>query len=88
MAHSVFSDDDSKKLIRVWPKCLNAPERCHWVLSENGMVNRIWSYHSWDFEGRNIKKTTDSAKKYWNSVSSGVGILLMEAQNPIVLSIF
>ena len=63
MAHSVLSDDDSKKLIRVWPKCLNAPERCHWVLSENGMVNRIWSYHSWDFEGRNIKKDYWLSKK-------------------------
>ena len=29
MAHFVFSDDDSKKLIIVWPEYLNAPERCY-----------------------------------------------------------
>ena len=26
------------------------------------MVNRLWSYGSWDIEGRNIKKAADSAK--------------------------
>ena len=43
--------------------CLRAPERSYWVLSENGMVNRLWSYHSWDIEDKNVKKPVESAKK-------------------------
>ena len=36
--------------------------RYYWVLSENGMVNRLWSYPLWDIEGRNIKKSAESTK--------------------------
>ena len=54
-----FSADDRKKLVTVCKifKCIHdsAPERSYWFLSENGMVNKIWSNHSWDIEGKNIK---------------------------------
>ena len=44
MAHFfVFSADTSKKLVTVWAKYLNAPERSYWVLSKHGMVDRLWS---------------------------------------------
>ena len=58
----LFSANESKKLVTVWAKYLSAPERSYWFLSENGMVNRLWSYRSWVIEGRNIKKTAESAK--------------------------
>ena len=62
MAHCfVFYAYDSKTLITVWAKCLNAPDRSYWVLSENGMFNRFWSYHVWNTEGR-ITKNSESAK--------------------------
>ena len=35
----VFSADESKKLVKVWAKYLNVPERSSWVLSENGKVS-------------------------------------------------
>ena len=57
----VFFAYDSKKLVTVWAKCLSAPERSYWVISENGMVNRLWSYHLWDVEG-SIQKAPESAK--------------------------
>ena len=34
----MFSADDSKKLVTVWAKYLNAPERFYLVLSENSMA--------------------------------------------------
>ena len=43
-------------------KYLRAPERSCWVLSENGMVNRLWSYHSFDIEDKNVKKPVESGK--------------------------
>ena len=44
-------------------KYLRGPERSYWVLPENGMVNRLWSYHSWDIEDKNVKKPVELAKK-------------------------
>ena len=40
----MFSVDDSKQLVTVWPNYSTALERTYWVISENGMVNRLWSY--------------------------------------------
>ena len=48
------------------------------------MINRLCGYRLWDIEGRNIKKTTESAKKYRNPVFSRVDILVMVAQNPLM----
>ena len=62
----VFSSDDSKKLVTVWKKYLSTPERCYWGLSENDIINRLWNYCSWEIDGRNIKITSESAKKYIN----------------------
>ena len=59
----LFSADDSKTSVTVWENILSSPERSYWVLSENGIVDRLWSYHSWDIEGKNIKKTNKPAKK-------------------------
>ena len=42
----VFSADDSKKLVQVWAKDLSASGRSDIALSENVMVNRLWSYRS------------------------------------------
>ena len=50
-----FSAADSKKLVIVSEKFLR------YVLLENGMVSRPWSYRSW-IEGRNIKKTVDNTE--------------------------
>ena len=50
---SVFSVYDSKKLVKNWAKYLRATERSYRVLSENGMVSRLWNYRSWDIVGRN-----------------------------------
>ena len=59
----VFYTSDSKKWVTVWAKYfISASERFYWVLLENGMVNRLWSYCLWDIEGRNIRKTAESAK--------------------------
>ena len=55
--------DGSKKLVTVWTKRLHACERPFWVLSENCIVNRFWSYCLWDIKGRNIKKTWRSNQK-------------------------
>ena len=64
MAHIfVFSADESKKSVTLWGKCLRAPERSYGVLTEYGMVNRLWSYHSCDIEDKNVKKPVESAKK-------------------------
>ena len=43
-----FFADGSKKLVKNQAKYLSTTERSSWVLSENNMVNRLWSYHSWD----------------------------------------
>ena len=43
------------------------PERSYCVLSENCMVNRLWSYLTWYIEGKNIKKTASSTKKMTKS---------------------
>ena len=43
---SVFSVYDSKKLVKNWAKYLRATERSYRVLSENGMVSRLWNYRS------------------------------------------
>ena len=65
---------DSKKLVTVWVKYseyLTALERSYWVFSENGMVNRLWSYRLWDIEGRNIKKLLSQQKKTKSSIFKG-----------------
>ena len=68
----IFSADDSKILVLVWASHLNAPERSYSVLSENGVVNRLWSYRLWDIEGRNIIKNCWVGKKHQNPVFSRV----------------
>ena len=40
----VCSADGSKKLVTVYAKHLSVPQRSFLVLSENGMVNKLWSY--------------------------------------------
>ena len=50
----------AKKVIAL-AKYLGRPKR-FWVISENGMVNRLWSYRSWDIEGKNMKRTAEPAK--------------------------
>ena len=63
MAHLfVFSAYGSKMLITVWAKCFNASGISYWILSENGMFNRLCSYHLWDIENLYIKKPPESAK--------------------------
>ena len=61
IAHFLYSADESK-IVTVWEKYLSAPERFYWVLSEKGMVNRLWSYRLWDIEGKNIKKLLSQQK--------------------------
>ena len=39
----VFSANDSKKLATVWAKYITSSESSYWVLSENGVVNVLWS---------------------------------------------
>ena len=51
------------KLVAVWAKYSSKPEKFSWVLSKNGMVNKLWIYCSWSFEGRNIKKNCWISKK-------------------------
>ena len=46
----------------LWAKYLSESERYYWVLSENGMINRRWSYHLWAIECGNIEKTAESTK--------------------------
>ena len=58
----LFSADESKTLVRVQAKSLSAPQRYYWDFSENEMFNRLWSYHSWNAEGRNIRKTAELVK--------------------------
>ena len=56
MAHVfVYSADESKMLVTVWAKYLSISKRSYLVFSENGMVNRLWSYRSWGIVDRNIK---------------------------------
>ena len=43
MAHFCISADGSKILVTVWAKYISASERSYWAISENGMVNLIWS---------------------------------------------
>ena len=69
----VFSADDSKKVVSFLAKYLSKPEGFYWVLSENGMINMLLNYCSWDIEGRNIKKLL-SQQKTPKSLFSGVDI--------------
>ena len=59
----VFSANDSKKLVTVWAKYLSVPKRSYRVILENGMVNRLWSFRTWDIEGRYITKLLGQKKK-------------------------
>ena len=58
----VFSSNDGKKWFTIWPKYISASERSFWVLSENGMVNSLYSHDLLDIEGRKIRKSADSVK--------------------------
>ena len=49
-----------KKTVLV--KYLSASERSYWILSENDMVNRFWTYSLWDIENSNIKKLLSQQK--------------------------
>ena len=84
----VFSANNTKIFVTVWTKYLNAPERFYWVISANGMGNRLWGYILLDIESRNNKKKYWVNKKYLNPVFLRVAIFLMVAQNPIIHSIF
>ena len=70
-------------------KYLSASERSYWILSENDMVNRLWTYSLWDIENSNIKKLLSQQKilKPQNPVFSRVDNLLIITQNPIIHSI-
>ena len=81
----VFSDDGSKKLGAVWAKYISVSARSYSVLSENGIVNRVWSCRLWDIKGRNIKTTAESAK---DTKIVYFRMLLMVAQNPVIHGIF
>ena len=47
----VFPADGCKSLVTVWSKHLSKSDRSSLVLSENAIVNRLWSYRSWDIVG-------------------------------------
>ena len=51
-----------KRLVPVWTKKLSVPEKSSWALSEDGMVNSIWSYLLWNIEGRYIKNLLSQQK--------------------------
>ena len=53
----MFSTDDSKKLVTVWAKYLNAPERFYLVLSENSVALELTVCEI-------LRTTPESAKKY------------------------
>ena len=46
----------------VWAKHLSAAKDTSSVILKTGIVNRVWSYCSWDIYGHNILKTVDSTK--------------------------
>ena len=46
----------AKKLVTAWAKYLSVSERSYWVISENGLVNRFWSYYFLETEDRDIYK--------------------------------
>ena len=52
----------AKKSCHSFGKTFNAPERSYSVLLKNDMFNKLWSYRSRDIQGRNIRKTAESAK--------------------------
>ena len=58
----IFSADDSKKIVTVCANYLRATERSYWVFSEQGMINRVWSYRSWVILGRNTQKLVSQQK--------------------------
>ena len=53
---------------------------------EKVMVNRFWSYHSWDIQGRHIRNCWVSKKK--NPLFSRIDMLLMVTKNPVTHNIF
>ena len=68
MAHLCIFCWWKQKISHIMGKCLRPPERSYWVLSENGMVNRLWSYHSWDIEDKNVKKSVNQQKNTKTSI--------------------
>ena len=82
----MFPSDDNIKLTTAWAKYLSAPERSYWVLSENGMVNKFWSYHSWDIVVEILPKklTKPCIFKGWQLANDSSE----PNQNPIIHSIF
>ena len=57
-----FCADLSKKSKSVKAIYIYASESSHYTLSENAMVYRGLSHHSWDISNQNIKKDADSAE--------------------------
>ena len=51
-----------------WQQKISHSLRLNRVFSENGMVNRLWSYRLLYMKGRNIKETAEPTKKYQNPV--------------------
>ena len=84
----VFSADDSKTSVTAWVKCLSAPKRSNWVLPENGMVNRLLIYLSWDIEVIYITKLLSQRKNTKILHFQELASLLMIAQNVIIRNIF
>ena len=66
----------------------NASGSSHWLFSENGMLNRLLRYRSWDIEVKIITKCR--VKKKWLKFCnySKTGNLLMLAHKRIIGTIF
>ena len=50
---------------------ISSSERSYWDFSENGTVNRLWSYRLWDVKGRINSKTTESVKEPTSFIFKG-----------------
>ena len=69
-----FCVDLNKKSKSVKSVYIYASESFHYTLSENAMVYRGPSNHSWDINDWNIKKYADSAEIQQNSSTSNTNI--------------
>ena len=49
----------------------------YWAFAENGMVNTLWSYRSWDIEGGNIYKIAQAAKNTKNQYFQRLAFCLL-----------
>ena len=65
-----FCTDLSKKSNSVEAICIYASESSHYTLSENAMIYRGLSHHSWDISNQNIKKMVTQQKFLKDSLTS------------------